>query len=237
MSSDAGNASTPGPEPVDQSVIVRFFASHPKGFWFFFWGEFAERCSYYGIKAILAKYMADKLALGQDNAGTYLAFFAAGVYFPPLLGGWVADRFFGKYWTIVGFSIPYILGHVILGVESVTFMVIALTLLAMGSGVIKPNISTLMGLTYDQYRPGQTKLRSDAFSIFYFSINIGAAISQFAMPPIRTNYGYAIAFLFPAALMVVAFLIFSAGKRFYAVETRQTQPKSPGERSAQWVVL
>src|SRR5207248_9002027 len=118
-----------------------------------------------------------------------------------------------------GFSISCILGHVILGVESVTFMVIALTLLAMGSGVIKPNISTLMGLTYDQYRPGQTKLRSDAFSIFYFSINIGAAISQFAMPPIRTTYGYAIAFLFPAVLMVIAFIIFALGKKYYGIET------------------
>jgi solute carrier family 15 (oligopeptide transporter), member 1 len=220
-----------------QNFLVRYVTSHPIGFWFFFWGEFAERCSYYGMRAILAKYMADQLGLGQANASTYVSFFIAACYFLPLAGGYIADRFFGKYWTIVGFSIPYIMGHVILGVESVTFMVIALTLLAMGSGVIKPNISTLMGLTYDQYRPGQTKLRSDAFSIFYFAINIGAAISQFAMPPIRTNYGYAIAFLFPAALMVMAFLIFAAGKRFYAVETREAKPKSPGERSAQWVVL
>jgi POT family proton-dependent oligopeptide transporter len=207
-------ADTPSRNP-----IIHFFKSHPKGFWFFFWGEFAERCSYYGMKAILAKYMADKLALGQDNAGTYIAFFAAAVYFLPLLGGWIADRFFGKYWTIVGFSIPYIMGHVILGIESFTFMVIALVLLAMGSGVIKPNISTLMGLTYDQQRPGQTKLRSDAFAIFYFAINVGAAISQFAMPPIRTAHGYAIAFLFPAALMVVAFIIFAIGKKYYAIET------------------
>src|SRR5438270_4279756 len=146
------------PPPAPES----FRFDHPKGFWFFFWGEFAERCSFYGMRAILARYMADQLALGQDNAGTYVSFFVASCYFLPLLGGWVADRFFGKYWTIVGFSIPYILGHVILGVESFTFMVIALTLLAMGSGVIKPNISTLMGLTYDQQRPGRTKLRSDA---------------------------------------------------------------------------
>src|SRR5262249_2673279 len=200
-------------------AVSAFFSSHPKGFWFFFWGEFAERCSYYGMRAILAKYMIDQLNIEQADAGTYTSLFIAACYFLPLAGGYVADRFFGKYWTIVGFSIPYILGHVILGVESFTFMVIALSLLAMGSGVIKPNISTLMGLTYDQQRPGLTKLRSDAFAIFYFAINVGAAISQFAMPPIRTNYGYRIAFLFPAALMVVAFLIFAAGKNYYAKET------------------
>src|SRR5690349_5923564 len=106
------------PAPVEGNPIARFFKSHPTGFWFFFWGEFAERCSYYGMRAILARYMADQLALGQDNAGTYNSFFIAACYFLPLLGGWVADKFFGKYWTIVGFSIPYILGHVILGVES-----------------------------------------------------------------------------------------------------------------------
>src|SRR2546422_9198544 len=199
--------------------LIGYFAGHPKGFWFFFWGEFAERCSYYGMRAILAKYMADQLALGQENSGTYMSFFIAGCYFLPLVGGWVADRFFGKYWTIVGFSLPYILGHVILGVENYWCLVIALSLLAMGSGVIKPNISTLMGLTYDQQRPGQTKLRSDAFAMYYAAINIGAAISSFAMPEIRDQYGYRIAFLFPAALMIVAFLIFAFGKRFYAVET------------------
>ena len=121
--------------------------------------------------------------------------------------------------------------------ESFAFLVIALTLLAMGSGVIKPNISTLMGLTYDQQRPGMTQLRSDAFAIFYFSINIGAAISQFAMPPIRSNYGYAVAFLFPAALMVVAFLIFAAGKKHYAQEKVGHVESDPKERSQRWVVL
>jgi POT family proton-dependent oligopeptide transporter len=210
---------------------------HPIGFWFFFWGEFAERCSYYGMRAILAKYMADQLGLGEANAATYMSFFIAACYFLPLVGGYVADNFLGKYWTIVGFSIPYIVGQLMVGIESVPFLVIALSLLAMGSGVIKPNISTLMGLTYDQFRPGQTQLRSDAFAIFYFSINVGAAISQFAMPPLRTAYGYAIAFMFPAALMVLAFAIFAAGKRYYATETISRTRLTPEERKERWQVL
>jgi POT family proton-dependent oligopeptide transporter len=226
---------------IDQqaNAIVRFFKSHPKGFWFFFWGEFAERCSYYGMRAILSLYMADQLGLGEANAATYMSFFIAACYFLPLVGGYIADNFFGKYWTIVGFSIPYILGHFILGFENFIFLVIALSLLAMGSGVIKPNISTLMGLTYDQYRPGQTQLRSDAFAIFYFAINFGAAISQFAMPPIRTHYGYWVAFLFPAALMAVAFVIFALGKPYYATETinRDRPPTTPEERREMWLVL
>ena len=210
---------------------------HPIGFWFFFWGEFAERCSYYGMRAILAKYMANELGLGQDNAATYMSFFIAACYLLPLVGGWIADRFLGKYWTIVGFSIPYILGHIILGFENFFCLVTAMCLLAMGSGVIKPNISTLMGLTYDQERPGQEQLRSTAFANFYFAINVGAALSQFAMPPLRSNYGYAIAFMFPAALMILSFAIFAAGKRFYAKEVIIHKERSPAERREQWRIL
>jgi POT family proton-dependent oligopeptide transporter len=217
--------------------IVGWFQSHPVGFWFFFWGEFAERASYYGMRAILTLYMADQLGFGKANAATIMSFFIAGCYFLPLLGGFVADRYFGKYWTIVGFSIPYILGHVILGVEDQYFLFTALVLLAMGTGVIKPNISTLMGNTYDLYRPGQTRLRSEAFAMFYFSINVGAFLSQFAMPTIRTHWGYSIAFLFPAALMVFAFAIFAAGKRFYAPDLIGHEEKTPEEKHQQWSVL
>ncbi len=211
--------------------------SHPIGFWFFFWGELAERCSYYGMRAILTLYMTDRLGFSDGLASSTMSYFIAGCYLLPLAGGYVADKFFGKYWTIVGFSIPYILGHVILGVESVPFLIVALVLLAMGSGVIKPNISTLMGLTYDQQRPGQEKLRSDAFAMFYWAINLGAAISSFAMPIIRTRANYAIAFLFPAGLMAISFAIFAVGKRFYAVETLTKREKTAEERQEERAVI
>jgi dipeptide/tripeptide permease len=211
--------------------------AHPRGFWFIFWGEFAERCSYYGMRAILALFMADALGLGKDDAGTYMSLFIGGCYVLPLLGGYLADNFFGKYWTIVGFSVPYIIGHVILGLETVPALIVALILLALGSGMTKPNISTLMGLTYDQQRPGQDRLRSNAFAIFYMSINIGAAISTFAMPAIREDYGYGVAFMFPAVLMAVAFVIFAAGKKHYAVEVIDRTPVPPEERALQWKVL
>src|ERR1700682_4840400 len=142
--------------------------------------------------------MAEQLGLGDPTASMGSSYFKAACYLLPLAGGYVADKFFGKYWTIVGFSLPYILGHVILGFPYIPCLIIALALLAMGTGVIKPNISTLMGLTYDQKRQGQEKLRSDAFAMFYGAINVGAAISSYALPEIRDRYGYQIAFLFPA---------------------------------------
>lgn len=211
--------------------------SHPIGFWFFFWGELAERCSYYGMRAILTLYLIDQLGLTRPSAIKVMHFFMAGCYLLPLAGGYIADRFLGKYWTIVGFSIPYIVGQAILGIENKIVLGISLSLLAMGSGVIKPNISTLMGLTYDQQRPGQEKLRSDAFAMFYFAINLGAALSSFAMPRIRSQWNYQVAFLFPAGLMAVAFLIFAAGKRFYAVEQVGVAAKNPTDRAEQKAVL
>jgi POT family proton-dependent oligopeptide transporter len=218
---------------------------HPIGFWFFFWGEFAERCCYYGMRAILLLYMIQILRFEDGQAARITSYFIAACYLLPLIGGYVADNFLGKYRTIVYFSVPYIVGQVILGISALhneTCLFISLGLLAMGSGVIKPNISTLMGLTYDQHRPGRAKLRSDAFAMFYGAINIGAALSSFCVPWIRTSLGgdsqaYAAAFLFPAALMVLAFIVFAAGKPFYAQETIHRTQSSPEERKQRLRVL
>lgn len=88
---------------------------HPRAFWFFFWGEFAERSSFYGMKTILPIYLTVGLGLSDSYGGAIFFWFKMGCYLLPLLGGFLADRYFGKYWTIVGFSIPYVLGHFILG--------------------------------------------------------------------------------------------------------------------------
>lgn len=218
------SSATPAPAPD-------LATGHPTGFWFFFWGEFAERCSYYGMRAILAKYMIEKLGVAEGDAGTFMSLFIAACYFFPLLGGYIADNFLGKYWTIVGFSVPYVVAQFLVGTEDKYVVFGSLVLLAMGSGVIKPNISTLMGLTYDQQRPGLDQLRTSAFSWFYMSINIGAALSQFTMPWLRNKYGYQTAFLFPAALMAIALFIFALGKRFYAKE--KIERKVLGDPSTQ----
>lgn len=226
--------------------------THPPGFYFFFWGEFAERCSYYGMRAILPLYLTSVLAFEDQAASSIYSNFKAACYFLPLLGGFLADRYFGKYWTIIGFSVPYVLGQFLLGVPNQIALVIALLLLAGGSGVIKPNISTLMGLTYDQFRPGQERLRSSAFLWFYFAVNVGATLSMFLLPQIRDFFAppgkhtpeelqraYQIAFQFPAWLMLAALIVFAYGKRFYATETvgSAAPPVSPEQRAEQWKVL
>lgn len=192
--------------------------NHPIGFWFFFWGEFAERCSYYGMRAILPLYMTAQLKLSDADATQYYSTFKMACYFLPLLGGFLADKYFGKYWTIVGFSVPYVMGQLCLLSESETMLIVALTLCAMGSGVIKPNISSLMGMTYDQERPGKEQLRASAFLWFYFSVNIGAFLSMLLLPIVRNHYGYQVAFAIPAGLMAAALAVFAVGKRYYAKE-------------------
>src|SRR5262249_42582258 len=175
-------------EAITSAPVARSTpSSHPRGFYFIFWGEFAERCSYYGMRAILFLYLTQGLQFADKDAGPIYSTFKMSCYFLPLLGGFLADRYFGKYWTIVGFSVPYVLGHFVLGIPNQIALLFALALLAGGSGVIKPNISTLMGLTYDQQRPGQSALRTAAFQWFYFSINVGAVLSTFGLPAIRDH--------------------------------------------------
>ena len=187
-------AAADGEQPVDVVMPAAPGAlaakGHPPAIWFFFWGEFAERSSYYGMRAILFLYMTSVLHWSDGYATPVYSAFKMACYFLPLVGGFIADRWLGRYWTIVGFSVPYVAGHFILGYPVEPALFIALGLLAGGSGVIKPNISTLMGQTYDQKRPGQEQLRSAAFLWFYLSINIGALISQLALPMIRNQYVY-----------------------------------------------
>src|SRR5215813_11169022 len=113
--------------------------SHPPAIWFFFWGEFAERASYYGMRAILFLYLTQVLRYSDTEATPIYSWFKQACYFLPLVGGYIADRWLGRYWTIVGFSVPYVVGQFLIGIPDPTFVFIALALLAGGSGVIKPN--------------------------------------------------------------------------------------------------
>lgn len=206
---------------------------HPTGFWFIFFGELAERCSFYGMRGLLATYLILVFGKVESEASEVVHLYIAACFATGLLGGWVADRFLGKYWTIVAFSVPYVIGQILIGQSDLTLMYVALVILAFGSGVIKPNISTLMGMTYDQQRPGQDLLRSRAFGYFYMAINVGSLLAYQVCPVLRDYFGgydpetkkladpragYLAGFLFPAGLMAVALIIFAAGKPFYATE-------------------
>jgi POT family proton-dependent oligopeptide transporter len=221
--------------------FIRLFRQHPTGFWFVFFGELAERASYYGMRALLAKYMIDVLGYSEAGGTTVMKAFMAGCYLTPFLGGWVAERYLGRYKTILYYSVPYIAGHIILGsFQNGSGLFIALFLLALGSGAIKPNTSVLMGMIYDAEK--KEALLNEAFSLYYAAVNVGAFASSLTLPLVVKARGgdYGLALMIPAVLMAVAFALFGFGKRWYPNEDVRALahvPKTKEQKAAEWNTL
>jgi POT family proton-dependent oligopeptide transporter len=156
----------------------RGFFGHPWGLSTLFFTEMWERFSYYGMRAILFLYMTAAIkdgGLGWDekDAGPIFGLYAASVYFLPLIGGWLADRFIGaKRATLIG-GIIIMLGHFSLAVSSLTFFYLGLVLVAVGTGFLKSNISAMVGHLYSK----EDARRDAGFSVFYMGINLGAFLS------------------------------------------------------------
>jgi POT family proton-dependent oligopeptide transporter len=210
--------------------LIASLRAHPRGFWFVFWGELAERASFYGMRTVLALYLLDVLRFEPAGAASIMTLFLAAAYLAPVLGGFIADRFLGRFGTIAAFALPYLAGHLVLAaVPTRTGLGIALVLLALGSGAIKPNTSTLMGMIYEAEK--KTALLGRAFSYFYAAINVGSAVTSLGLPLVRIAYGYTTALLLPAVLMAVSFVLFVAGRRHYPADPARRRP-SPTERAA-----
>jgi proton-dependent oligopeptide transporter, POT family len=176
--------------------------------------EACERFSYYGLTAILEVYLGKEMGLGEHHATEVLHLFGTAVYFLPLLGGYIADRWLGRYWTILIISLFYCAGHATLAAFGTTLpgIYMGLGLIAFGAGGIKPCVSTFVG---DQFRPDQHHLLTKIYGWFYWAINLGAAAAFFLIPPIHKNYGYKWAFGVPGIAMGVATLVFWLGRKRY----------------------
>ncbi|HMJ57264.1 MAG TPA: MFS transporter [Polyangiaceae bacterium] len=175
--------------------------------------EACERFSLYGMRAILVTYMTGVLHLSDSEAEWVHHLFIGGVYFMPLIGGWLADRYFGRYGVILWMSFGYVAGHAcIAAFESEAGLYAGLALIAIGAGAIKPNVSTFVG---DQFGPGRESLMEKAYFAFYWAINIGSINAQFFIPKIRTWYGWQVAFAVPGIAMAIALVIFLLGRRHY----------------------
>ena len=122
--------------------------------------------------------------------------FVIGVYFFPLLGGWIADRFFGKYNTVFWLSLVYCAGHACLAAfdDNLKGFYFGLFLIALGSGGIKPLVSSFVGDQFDQTNKHKAKLVFDAF---YWMINFGSFFASLLMPIFLKNYGPSVAFGIP----------------------------------------
>ncbi|XP_014252305.1 peptide transporter family 1-like isoform X2 [Cimex lectularius] len=202
---------------------------YPKAVFFIISNEFCERFSYYGMRAILALYLA-YLGFTEDQSTMIYHTFVMLCYFAPLIGGVVADAYLGKYKTILYVSLYYAVGNIMLSAASVKSLdinhvvasLIGLFVIGTGTGGIKPCVSAFGG---DQFvLPEQERQLEAFFSVFYFAINAGSVISSFLSPVLRENVAcfgddvcYPLAFGVPAFLMCLSVVIFVGGKSMYKI--------------------
>ncbi len=197
---------------------------HPKGLYPLFFTEMWERLAFYLMVGILLLYAIDTergglgLPLGQaaEIYGTYLAF----VYFTPFLGGMIADRFIGYRKAVFLGGILMAVGLFLLGVRSMTTFYTGLTLLCLGNGFFKPNISAMVGNLYDADDPN----RDAGFNIFYMGINIGAATSALLAAPLRNLWDFNVAFMAAGVGLLIAVAILMANWKTLARADRRPEP-------------
>ena len=182
--------------------------------------EGCERFSFYGMRNILTPFLITTLLmfLPEDmrtgEAKHVFHTFVIGVYFFPLLGGWLADRYFGKYNTVFWLSLVYCLGHACLAIfeDNVNGFYFGLFLIALGSGGIKPLVASFVGDQFDHTNKDKAKVVFDAF---YWIINFGSFFASLLMPLLLRDYGPAWAFGVPGILMFIATMVFWSGKKKY----------------------
>jgi len=168
-------------ESLSATRADRSFFGHPRGLATLFFTEMWERFSYYGMRALLILFMTAPvegggLGFGVAKAGAIYGFYTAMVYLLSLPGGWVADRITGQRRAVLYGGMLIAAGQFCLVAPSVTVFYAGLALLMLGTGLLKPNVSTIVGQIY---APGDHR-RDSGFSIFYMGINLGALISPLA---------------------------------------------------------
>jgi POT family proton-dependent oligopeptide transporter len=170
-------ATQPAPPKPVQRDDASFFG-HPRGLATLFGTEVWERFSYYGMRAILILFMTESIAkggLGFDaaTAGSVYGIYTSMVYLLSLPGGWIADRFLGQRKSVLYGGIVIMCGHICLAFHALPLFYSGLALIVLGTGLLKPNISTMVGQLYSE----KDERRDAGFSIFYMGINLGAFIS------------------------------------------------------------
>ncbi|KAM9984938.1 hypothetical protein ACTFIY_009383 [Dictyostelium cf. discoideum] len=187
--------------------------------------EICERYSYYALRGILTNYLISFMGYSEKNASSIGHGFNAGAYIFSLVGAYVADGVLGKYKTILYFSILYCFGAAIFSITAIPGitgdgpgerspwgLIVGLTCIAIGTGGIKPVVSSFCG---DQFGPHQKRLLQNLFQVFYWCVNLGSFFSSILSPILRTNVGYWCAFVIPAGILIISILIYLVGNKQY----------------------
>ncbi len=191
------------------------FFGHPRGLSTCFFTEMWERFSFYGMRTILLFYMTRAATQGglgfpDRKAGAIYGIYMSLVYLVTVPGGWVADRILGQRNSVFWGGVIIALGHFSMAFPTLLTFFLGLGLIICGTGMLKPNVSTLVGGLY----PEQDARRDAGFSIFYVGINIGALLSPIVCDWLGENIGWHYGFAAAGFGMVIGLVQYSAGRRF-----------------------
>ncbi|GIU83147.1 MAG: MFS transporter [Acidobacteria bacterium] len=199
-------------------VKGKTFAGHPIGLSTLFFTEMWERFSYYGIRPLLVLFMSAALADGgfgfeREQASAIVGIYAACVYLASLPGGWIADKLLGLQKAILYGAICISAGHISIGISAflggkATFF-LGLVLIVLGTGLLKPNISAIVG---DLYPEGGSR-RDAGFSIFYMGINIGALLGQTVTGFLGEKIGWHWGFSAAGVAMLLGLFVFTTRRK------------------------
>ena len=221
-------------QKIVASVPQKGFFGHPKGLFTLFFTEFWERFSYYGMKAILVYYMYYSVSKGglgidQQTALAIASVYGSLVYMSGIIGGWISDRITGASKSVFYGGILIMFGHLALTIpRSVSMFFVSMILIVVGTGLLKPNISTVLGEMYDI----KDARRDAGFSIFYMGVNMGAFVAPLVVGTIGMNYNFHLGFGLAAIGMFLALVVYIATKKknLGLSGTFVTNPLQPEEK-------
>jgi POT family proton-dependent oligopeptide transporter len=206
------------------------FFGHPRGLSTLFFTEMWERFSYYGMRAFLILYMtapaaSGGLGFGDSDAASVYGTYTGSVWAAAILGGLVADRLLGQYRTVLVGGVLIALGHFTLAFKALTAFYAGLALIVVGTGLLKPNVSTLVGSLYPR---GDTR-RDAGFSIFYMGINLGAFLGPIVAGYLAQRVDWHVGFACAGVGMALGLAQYVLGRARLqeAIARLGQQPKAP----------
>jgi POT family proton-dependent oligopeptide transporter len=210
--------------------------NHPKALPFLFFSEMWERFGYYlmiGIFTLYLKDSVDGFNMDEKDASSLYGTFIALVFFTPFLGGLIADRYLGYRKSIILGGLLMGAGYCTMGIHNETMLYLSMTLVILGNGFFKPNISTLLGNVYST--PQHQDQKDEGYNIFYMGINIGAFVCNFFGAALYTMIGWEAAFAAAGVGMFIGVITFMSGTKHYkAYDIRK--PLQPGDLPL-WKIL
>jgi len=182
---------------------------HPRGLSTLFFTEMWERFSYYGMRGFLILYMTKALGFTDPHAGAVYGNYVGSVWLAAIFGGVIADRWLGHYRSVLLGGTIIALGHFTLALHALPFFYAGLSLIVLGTGLLKPNVSTLVGSLYEQ---GDER-RDAGFSIFYMGINLGALLGPLVAGKLAEGVDWHLGFACAGVGMTLGLAQYVLGRR------------------------